>query len=62
MAKEYARFKAVYYYPQGWILKEEDLIGLCSDDRRHYSCGESVVGTVVGYDEINMWLRIDVSR
>ncbi|WP_079506432.1 hypothetical protein [Mesobacillus jeotgali] len=50
-------FKVAYNYPQGWVLKVEDLIGIYSGDC-DLSYGQWVKGRVLGYDEINMWLRI----
>jgi hypothetical protein len=55
------------FYPQGVIINvSEDVIGIAD----YYQCREStkpenlypqhkIIGKVVGYDEINMWLVID---
>ncbi|WP_019636962.1 hypothetical protein [Paenibacillus fonticola] len=50
-------FEVAYYYPHGWVLKVEDLIGIYSGEC-DLNYGQWVKGRVLGYDEINMWLRI----
>lgn len=50
-------FRVAYNYPQGWVLKVEDLIGIYSGDC-NLSYGQWVKGRILGYDEINMWVRI----
>lgn len=50
-------FQVAYNYPQGWVLKVEDLIGIYSGDC-NLKYGQWVKGRVLDYDEINMWLRI----
>ncbi|MBG9795697.1 hypothetical protein ABD76_25835 [Paenibacillus dendritiformis] len=51
------RLKVAYKYPQGWVLKSQDLIGIYSGEY-DLSYGTLVKGRVSGYDEINMWLKI----
>ncbi|ALC89079.1 hypothetical protein AM500_04180 [Bacillus sp. FJAT-18017] len=53
---EEVRLTAAYHYPQGWILKAEDVMGICSGCDVGY--GQWVKGRVSGYDELNMWLKI----
>lgn len=54
---ERIQFKVEYLYPQGWVLKAEDLIGIYGGEF-NLSFGQLVTGNVIGYDNINMWLRI----
>ncbi|PGM57775.1 hypothetical protein [Bacillus sp. AFS053548] len=51
------RFKVAFNYPIGWLLKVEDLFGIYMGEC-DLSYDQWVKGRVVGYDEINMWLKI----
>lgn len=52
------RCKVKYCYPQGWVLKIGELQGICDFEHEIYY-NEIVLGKVIGYDEINMWLIIE---
>ncbi|WP_349407779.1 hypothetical protein [Pseudalkalibacillus sp. SCS-8] len=56
------RLKVAYHYPQGWILREADLIGIYSG-KVNLRFNQRIKGTVIGYDESNMWIRIsDINK
>jgi hypothetical protein len=52
------KMKQCYIYPQGIILKQDDLTGLCEkiDD---FSLNEITTVRVIGYDNLNMWLVVE---
>lgn len=50
--------KAKYLYPQGWILKIDQLQGICNSEFE-MSYNQQIEGKVSGYDEVNMWLLIN---
>ncbi len=50
--------KQCYIYPQGIILKQDYLTGLCEkiDD---FSLNRIATVRIIGYDDLNMWLIVD---
>ncbi|MGM9535508.1 MAG: hypothetical protein ACI3VR_09655 [Intestinibacter sp.] len=51
--------KCKYFYPQGAIIECQDCTALY-DDIFKVDVNQEVKGTVCGYDEDNMWIKIDI--
>lgn len=49
--------KVKYSYPQGWIVDLGQLLGVCKYDSKLLP-NEIIQGTIIGYDEVNMWIII----
>ena len=49
--------KAMYSYPQGWILNAGSLLGIYQGTL-NLQPETSLKGRIVGYDEVNMWVVV----
>ena len=55
---QHLQMQQCYVYPQGIVLKQQDLIAVC-EKSDCFSLNQNTIVRITGYDDVNMWLIVE---